>query len=394
MIGLSAVVVLTGCAQTTTLHVWRPAEMDVTGIERLAVLDFNGPHNSGQIARSALVAQFWKDGFYSLVDQSELEGITPVSAPAPSGPPDVGSAIEAGRTLGVDAILVGDVVSYHATDDVTTDQRVGFINSDEHDGKNDLVSSLVGFGFENNETVTREVSASLAFQLIDCKTGQIRAARQSSHTETGRMRNGEGYLPARERTLTEMMHNCACDVVEMISPHQVTVKVGLAGGGFGRAAAEIRRGNGSAVQGDWRTAEEHWQSALELDPDNHAAKYNLGLAHEARYDYDRAQELYADALKGRRRSLYAGALKRIAGDREDYRVAMSQTNRRSPPGATPNSVYAGDLPASGATNDQQQSTPFPVDDDPRLTPYAARESGIEGLPSTVGSKSREYEWPR
>lgn len=335
---LALFLALAGCANTATLHVWQPAQIDTTGIERLAVLDFRGPHESGQIARSTLVSQLWQDGFYTLVDQSELEGVRPASASGPAGSPDVGPAVAAARAAGVDALLVGDVVSYHAADDVTTDQRFGFFNSDERQGP--AAGSVMGVGFENNETVNREITASLAFQLIDARTGRILAARQSSYTEKGQLRNGEGHLPAREATLAKCMHRCARDIVDMLTPRQIPMRVELATATFGRAAGEIRRGNARAAKGDWQAAEAHWRAALELDPDNHAAMYNLGLACEARFDYGRAEELYADALNGKQRGLYARALERLRGEREDYLLATSQRDRRGSPGPYPSEVLA------------------------------------------------------
>lgn len=360
---------LTGCAQTATMHVWKPAEVEVGGIERLAVLDFRGLHQSGQIARSALVSQFWERDFYKLVDQSELMGAIPSEGGDLAGPPEVHVALNAARQIGVDAILVGDVVSYQASDDVTTDQRFGFFNSDERDGGKSS-ANLMGFGYENNETVNREVSVSLAFQLIECESGEVLAAQQSSYTETGQMRNGEGYLPARERALTECMHRCARDVVNMITPHEVPLEAKLAGGGFfGKAGGQIRRGNAYASKGEWQTAEQHWRAALQLAPDNHAALYNLGLAYQARSDYVRAEEFFNQALAGKRSSDYSLALARLKINRDDYRVAMSQKNHRSlddvpdrPFDDMPSLIYAGTGVRSDGESDARLKAPYPPSD--------------------------------
>jgi len=58
-----------GCASTASVFVWQLAEAQITRIRRLAVLDFRGPENRGQIARSAPVAKFAENGFYELVDK-------------------------------------------------------------------------------------------------------------------------------------------------------------------------------------------------------------------------------------------------------------------------------------------------------------------------------------
>jgi hypothetical protein len=56
------------------MTVWQPAASDVSGIQRLAVLQFKGEGTSGDVARSALVSMFWNTSFYTLVDPSQANG--------------------------------------------------------------------------------------------------------------------------------------------------------------------------------------------------------------------------------------------------------------------------------------------------------------------------------
>jgi len=106
-----------GCTQNVTLGVWRPAEFDVSGIHRLAVLDFEGPDDTGKTASAALVSQLWENGHYELVNQSQLGQAASVASPQ-GDPPDVQAALEAARAMGVDAVLTGQVVNYDVSDDV------------------------------------------------------------------------------------------------------------------------------------------------------------------------------------------------------------------------------------------------------------------------------------
>jgi len=314
---------VSGCASTASVFVWQPAEAHISGIRRLAVLDFRGPENRGQIARSALVAKFAENGFYELVDQGQLGPIQ-----GPNGLPDVNRAIYAARAQGIDALLVGDVVSYDVADDVQRDQNFEFGGATGKNGKEQVAQMLMGMRIEKNETINREVSVALAFQLIDVRTGRILAAKQTAHTDAGTMTNGEGYLPGRDRGLTEMMDFCSRDIVHMLAPHQVSYEVDLASANWGKAAKEIRAGNKCAEKADWATAEAHWETALGLDPDNHAAMHNLALARAARMDYAGADRLLEDAIALKGTSLYTESRALVSRQRERYLTAMAQHDAR------------------------------------------------------------------
>ncbi len=314
-----------GCTQNVTLGVWRPAEFDVAGIQRLAVLDFEGPGDSGKTASSALVSQLWENGHYQLVNQSQLAQAGPVASPH-GGPPNVQAALEAARAMGVDAVLTGQVVSYDVSDDVFRSHRFEMVDEDYRDKAHNVADNFLGFGFESNETLNREGSVSLAFQLIDARSGQIRAARQTAHSFTGQMTNGQGGLPGRQSVLTDLLHECTRDVVEMVAPHLQYTTASLSAPYFAKGSSDVRRGNTFASNGDWQGAVRCWETALEANPENHAAMHNLAVAREAQHDYRGAHELLSGALKIKNAGLYAKSLKRVSAESEQYRLTSLQFN--------------------------------------------------------------------
>ena len=93
---LTVALAFSGCAPKAQLMVWRPAELNINGLERLAILDFEGEQQSGKIARSALQAQLFDNKYYTLVDQAELARVRPVIRE--DGTPDSAAAIEAARS--------------------------------------------------------------------------------------------------------------------------------------------------------------------------------------------------------------------------------------------------------------------------------------------------------
>lgn len=321
-----------GCAQTASLEVWRPAQIDLPGIERIAVLDFQGLENTGQIARSAVSAEMFDNGFYQMVDPAELTGyVARASATDPPTEATIQAAVEAARTMGVDALLVGDVLKYQVVDDERNHSHVHFINGGGGDFDHGMTDSFVGVGFENRYVETREATVAMGFRLIDTRSQDVIATRQVSFTQVGQRVNGQGYIPARETALAAATARCADEIVATLAPHRRPISVTLVGGGLGKAGSEIRRGNKLAVAGDWHAAAGHWEAALESDPACHAAMHNLALAREAAGDYASARELLGRAIEIKPKRQYL-EIKRDIDDRErQYRRAMAQHERRSKP---------------------------------------------------------------
>lgn len=326
--GLLVLVATAGCAPSATLHVWRPAEVDITGLRRIAVLDFRGPGQTGAAARAALVSKLWGYGAYQVVDSTELNRLAAVGGPVPI---QGGSLLEVARGMGVDALVTGEVVSYDIYDDRFDQIAIG-LGEHQHkqssrDGKSEKRSDDKGrsLSIEKNETLKREATVSLSFQLLDVHTGVVRAARVTSHSMQGQIVNGEGSLPARERSMTELLDACANDIVTQISPHMVPVTVSLAGSRFGPGSRSVRQGNARARAGDWAGAEQVWKAALEQDPDEHAALHNLAIAAQARQDFSTAEKLSEEAYAKSGKDRYRETRDRI---REHGQAFVTATRRR------------------------------------------------------------------
>jgi hypothetical protein len=323
----STVLALSGCAPKAQLLVWRPAELNINGLERLAILDFEGEQQSGKIARSALQAQLFDNKYYTLVDQAELARVRPVVGP--EGVPDVAAAIEAARTIGVDAILCGQVVSYNVVDDMQTDHHIELGGSSSKNAKSGETSSGVGFGLDSTQTLTREASVSLAVKLIDVRTGELRAARQFAHTFHGQRINGKGELPTRESILTKLLNECSQDAIRMIAPHYVPQEVTLARQFYGKGTGDIRSGNKLAAQGNWSEAVKRWEAAAQENPQSHAAQFNLAVAAEARQDYPAAQQHVDAAIKQYAATDYQRAKSRISRGEQQFQAALAQAQSRA-----------------------------------------------------------------
>lgn len=314
-----------GCAPRAQLMVWHPAELDITGLERLAIIDFEGEQQSGKIARAALQTQLFENKYYNLIDQAELARVKPVLRN--DGSPDLTAALEAARVLGVDVLLCGQVVSYNVLDDMQTDHRIELGGSTSK-SKSGSESNALGFGLDSTQTLTREASVSVAVKLIDVRTGQLRAARQFAHTFNGKRVNGNGDLPARDAILTKLLNECSQDTVRMIAPHYRPQEIALARTYYGKGLKEIREGNKLATKGNWAEAEQHWQAAARENPQSHVAHFNLAVAAEARQDYSAAKQHLDTAIKSYSAVEYQNFKKRLEQDQQKFQAALVQAESR------------------------------------------------------------------
>jgi len=314
-----------GCAPRVHYMVWHPAEVDIQGLERLAIIDFEGEQQSGKIARSALQAQLFENKYYHLIDQAELARVRPVLRN--DGSPDLTAALEAARILGVDLLLCGQVVSYNVLDDLQTEHHIELGGSTSK-SKSGSESSGLDFGLDSTQTLTREASVSLAVKLIDVRSGQLRAARQFAHTFNGKRVNGNGELPGRETILTKLLNECSQDAVRMIAPHYRQQEIALARTWYGKGLKDIREGNKLAARGNWQAAEQHWQTAVRENPQSHVAHYNLALAAEVRQDFAVAQMHLDAAIKQYAAVEYQNYKKKLEQDQRKFQAALAQAESR------------------------------------------------------------------
>ncbi len=323
---LLGALLLSGCAPHAKLLVWRPAAEEISGVNKLVILDLDGEEPYGRIARGALEAQFAQNRHYTLVDPAVLGPERSVKNG--EGETDVSAALAAAKSAGVDAILTGHVVSYKVDDDEQRDTHFSFGESSGKNHKSGASFNAFGIGIDNNHTITREASVSLSVKLIDVQSQQVIAVRQSSHHVTAQQVNGEGELPARERVLTELLTACATDVVSLIAPHYVPAEVTLARQFYGKGMDDVRRGNELAKQGDWGGAAAAWEAAVKHDPGNHAALHNLALAAEARQDFPSAIRNLDKAMASYPASLYHDTQKRLKNEQVLYLAAARQVDAK------------------------------------------------------------------
>jgi hypothetical protein len=286
----------------------------------LAILDVRATLGLGEFASETLLTSLQQTGYYEIVGQSLLQKYSTEPVQLQDGTPNIEVALGAARQLGVDGLLV-------------TSLRIK-----ETSGK-DYGTVVFRLG-------DPEILAAAKYELYDVRSGSLVDRNQvASETYHGELRKSSHGADSEARVLQQLVRGAAEQLSHELAPHESPVEVRLASAMWGAAATEIREGTQKAQQGDWPAAIVHWNNALAKDPENAAAQYNLGVAHEALYDFVRSMEHYEAALAKSEEPLYRDALERVRQSADHFRLARAQ--QAFPQGPAPPARYVNLPPGGG-----------------------------------------------
>jgi curli biogenesis system outer membrane secretion channel CsgG len=301
---------MSGCAITAPATAWQPAQIDVDGMQQLCVIEFSGEH--GRSVAAALTARLWENEFYTLVDAADLSPIRVASASGIAGAVQPADYLDSARGEGVDGLIVGDVIEYRCDDQILSSTDVHVSTGQTSDSEHDLHSSGTDFGVSHTQTIHREASVSIAFRLVEVETGKVRATRKTTQTFQGDFGPDSTRLPARGDVLDELTQKCIDEFVAMLAPHEVVLQFPLARSHlFQRGQTLVAKGNDFARRGRWDEAIAAWQQAIQINPSNDGALYNLAMAHAAQSDFCQAEDYAIRAMNLKHRDLYADGLDQI-----------------------------------------------------------------------------------
>ncbi len=289
-----------GCAQHATFVQHRPARVTVP-IRRLAMLELEAPRSEGQNATAALWQHLEQSGRFELVSTNELQLAAPSPLVDPDGAANRQVAVEAGRRLQVDALLIAGVRF------LETDGTI--------------------YGSKSLRIGDPEVVAALQYELVDVRSGQT-LDRDTVKSETY-----QGELERRteeSRILSRLARSSGGLAARVLVPFEEEVDVSLAHAAFGPGATDVRKGMELAKDGKWVEARQTWSRVVQSHPDNAAAAYNLAIAHEALGEFTLARQALGQALDKDDKQLYREAFARVVRADAERRSAFEQAAQVGP----------------------------------------------------------------
>ena len=348
-------VVLFSCAgpRRISFTAYRPPDYDVSLVKSIAVLRLNA--SSDDLARaveSRMIENLTQLGYFSVVESDRVRPIR--------GTLNLDAAVDMGRRLGVDAVLIGDLegeVSDQFTTETNTKKVLDYIKSvTEYESQpvEETVKVRVkekGEWVEKTKKVTvvkrvpktREVpvykqitytekhlnrggTLTATVQMVDVLTGAVLVSRSASHQERHRrLFSSDEPQGATERQRDSSTGGWLSSVIEAVGtlaresrlsdtvPEKATIVANLAHRVSRKLADQLSPRQISVVRllqsdkatdrgvkfvrnGQWDQGGREWRKERDLNPANTVAWNNLGIFYEHAGQYAEAKNAYEQAL--------------------------------------------------------------------------------------------------
>jgi len=314
-----ALIFLLGCAgPTIQVRVLVPAEVDLLSrdIDSLGVMKLGGdPEVAGHVTES-LTTKLGESEFFKVVERSRLDQVVGELRRGLSDLVDPKTAAEAGRLLGVKAVVVGQVMAYRIVDTPYAKQvrkRVGTgrfrtVGSGRRARKEEIMKEVL----VTEKHTRREGVLSVSLRVVEVATGRILASQTVDHAlkyDTGLdalsalFSKVKREIPPPEATRRDLVEAVSTRYFEYVSPWYVTIKRTLES-----AEGAVDTGVKFAKAGSLKEAIRIWTDHVWTRPKSNEALYNLGVAYEALGQLERARTAYRRALRLATKDLYIKAL--------------------------------------------------------------------------------------
>jgi uncharacterized protein YgiM (DUF1202 family)/curli biogenesis system outer membrane secretion channel CsgG len=341
-----------GCAPQIRTMVLKPAEIDLHGYTRVAVLRFDG--QGGREIRdwteSALTnARVEQKPYFKVVNRSQMQQILGEQAFAATGAIDEATAAKMGKLLGVEAVIIGSVNGWEASEERHTEAREQPIW-----GTKPLQYKTVYV-----EVATRKAYVSFTANFIDVSSGEMMASETFDGERSAKAEGpgSIGQLPPRAKLLQEAANIPIDKFIKKIVPHYVPQTVELRDKSDESSLISfreppqikalnecIKRANEFAKASQWDKSIDEWQKCLKIKGDSAAVYYNIGVAYESKGDLVRAKENYQKAQELKPDEFYIKANSRIDQRLEDQKKLQVQLRKPVKPAETPKAVAEAPKP--------------------------------------------------
>jgi curli biogenesis system outer membrane secretion channel CsgG len=329
-----SLILFVSCSKKVYLNVTKPAQYDVSDIKRIAVVDFKGPKNSGELVASKFVSSLWKTRYFSILERKQLQTILEEHALQMSGIINDSTAVEFGRLLGVDGLIFGEIFDYSVKDTKGTEKVKEKVWTGEYEkdkngkiiyegtGKIKTKKKKYKEAMVNKKFIRRNVNVGINFRMVSVETGEIRASDSKTRSFSKKYSVEEGKLPPAKSILNNLSNNIVASFVPLISPHRVQISRT-----FEKGNDAIGLGIEMAQNNLWDKAKDIWNSEADKNPKNSAAQYNLGIAYEVLGDLVSAEYSYEKALDIEPKDLYMQALSNVRRRKVEQDTLNKQLNR-------------------------------------------------------------------
>jgi tetratricopeptide (TPR) repeat protein len=149
----------------------------------------------------------------------------------------------------------------------------------------------------------------------------------SKHYNSGQIPDEQiKSLPSENDVLFDLSRQAITEFIDTIKPRLTEVRRPVKNG-----VGYIEEGRIYALDNLWKEAIDSWFKAVQISPNEADIHYNIGLAHEALGEYEKAEEYYRRAQLILDDKLYQDALDNIAEAREKKKKKLIELLEKYPP---------------------------------------------------------------
>lgn len=308
-----------GCAgPSVQIRALVPAEVDLLSrsIDSLAVMPLSGDAEVAAHATESLTTKLGGSEFFKIAERARLDQVVAEVRRGLSDLFDPKTAAEAGRLLGVKALVVGQVLAYRIVDTPYTKQVKKQVGTGQFQtvgsGRGARQVEIMRETLVSESHVRREAVLSVSLRVVEVATGRIVASRTADAAlkyDTGAeplialFSGMKTEIPARETSRRDLVEAVAAQFFKYVSPRYVTLNRPLES-----LEGPVDTGVRFAQAGSLEEAVRIWTEYVQAHSRGKEAFYNLGVAYEAMGRFDQAREAYRQAVRIEAKDLYIEAL--------------------------------------------------------------------------------------
>lgn len=293
--------ILSGCATTIRVPVTRPAEINLRGINKIAIGEIKG--DGGQTIADLLSSKLFESQKFEVVDRAHIQQVMAEHKLNKSGIVDEKTALQLGKYVGA-AVLVFGNVSLNKYE-----QKMSKANPwrDKEGGRH------------QTHYIKGTAKLTTTLQVIGLNTGKVLASKTISKTaeNTNSADNGWPEEPDKDALMSATVNDAVNAFIKMIAPYRDYESVTFAK--KDSDLPELEKCESFAKMGRWNDAVEQAKIATQKNPTNVGAWWNLGICYQFSYMFTEAESAFNEAYKIKPEEKYLiqiSQVKRLASERK------------------------------------------------------------------------------
>lgn len=291
--------VLAACNPAIRVPYQRPAKINLRGVNQIAIGGIYG--QGGDVLYTDLGQAIFNSNRFQLVDRQNTERLLAEIAFQNSGFVSESQTAQVGKLFGAGALIFINISNYTAADRVEKTNSYTDSNGVAHTDWRRTSWGVVEAGF----------------QVIDCETGRVLAIENLKGYY-------EEYLTATDQQPgysdpNNLLSRARADIVgqfiRVIAPYEDYALIKFA---KDRDIPQFEAGIRAIQTGNWGEGIRQFEAAYAAYPSDPRAMYNLGVAYEYTWQFDRALPLLEKAYQTKAKGVYLREIdncKRLAAER-------------------------------------------------------------------------------